>query len=220
MILIFLTTLLFAQNFTCKDLKKFPAIIPGCQTEGCAELAYNKAIKSVPVFQIPSRSSKEIGVIKRCEKLEMFEPHTVILRLGKGQLTSVTEADKERGLKLGDTVDVAFNEGDGYFKICYKDEMLPMAITDTQDLTVSTFDLTKEIGSGTWIKVKHKNGRTGFAPSEPFYLSFGDFDISLICPEDNPLGESVGDFKNKVSQNFGKAYEQFLLRPLGLLQDA
>jgi hypothetical protein len=209
MILIFLTNLLFAQNFTCKDLKKFPVIIPGCQNEGCAELAYNKAIKSVTVFEIPSRSSKVIGVIKRCEKLEQFEPHTVILRLGRGKLTYVTEEDKEKGLKLGDQVDVVFSEGDGYFKICHKDEMLPMAITDTQDLSVSTFDLVKEIGSGTWIKIKHKNGRTGFAPSEPFYMSFGDFDVSQVCPEDSPLGPSVADFKTKVGQDLSKAYEQF-----------
>ncbi|MBN22614.1 MAG: hypothetical protein CL678_15125 [Bdellovibrionaceae bacterium] len=175
--------------YPCRSDKKLPRLEKGCEGEGCGFLKYNKAIKTVSVFETASRKSKILGNIKRCEKIEGFEPYTLLSELGWVEVLKPNKQLKKIGVKKGSVIQLTESLGEGYLTACsgiHKIDAVDQRIEKSGDVAeVQTLIQHKSEG---WIKLKLKNGRSGYVPeTENFYMGYHSYEPSQLCPEDHPL---------------------------------
>ncbi len=186
--------------YPCHRFKKLPHLEKGCEGEACGILKYDKAIKSVDVFENAENNSKTIGHIKKCQKIERFESYTLLSELGWAEVLAPNRKLQKLGIQKGAIIQLTNSLGEGYLTACLGDHKIDAFEQGTEQLgDIANVKSLAHHKSEGWGKLKLPNKKHGFVPErENFYMGYYNYEPALLCPEDHPCGPNFLKTENPL----------------------
>lgn len=183
-------TIVIAKDFVCTKYKSLPVAINTCQGEGaCGYLDYDKAIQPVSIYEQPSKNSKIVDRLGRCELIQDTEPYLVVKKFGVLKAVTVREDLSKFGVKEGDTIPLVSHVDYDEVRTCIGDETLSVLTEKTN--SISFVKILEENETQSWVQLKTPRNVIGYAldvpeewEKEPWYLDTYTYDDNKRCPED------------------------------------
>ena len=171
---------------SCSIHESLPHLSKGCMGEACGILKYDKAVSSENVFSEADKKSKIIGVLKRCQKTEGFQPYVKLIKYGIAEVLVPDKKFKKLNIKKGDLIPTVHSEGEGFMTVCVgKHEIYGVETMNPPYFGESAVvKIHRTITYESWVKVKLPSGSFGFIPNHDFYMGYYSYDDSYLCPED------------------------------------
>jgi hypothetical protein len=196
---------------SCSIHKKFPHLSKGCEGEACGFLKYNKATKKVDAYEKANLSSKVVGTLKRCDKIEKFDTFIALESYGLAEVITPNEQLNKFGVSKGDIISVVKSLGEGYLEACVGHNIIDAVDSGTdpygKQANVKVLQYNK---AESWVKLMLPSGQFGFIPEDKnFYMGYYGYSPEYLCPEDHPCGKSFLTSLKKVETTMTKSFDKF-----------
>jgi hypothetical protein len=196
---------------SCSIHKKLPQLSKGCEGEACGFLKYNKSTKKVDAYENANVSSKVIGTLNRCDKIEKFETFIVLQNYGLAEVITPNDQLKKMGVSKGDIISVVKSLGEGYLDACVDKNIIDAVDSGTDPYgKQANLKVLQYNKSESWVKLKLPSGKFGFIPEDKgFYMGYYGYSAEYLCPEDHPCGKSFLSTLKKVETTITKSFDKF-----------
>jgi len=180
------TQSLSAKEYQCYDEKSLPKLTEGCEGEACDFYHYERALSDIQLFSKPDLKSKQIGIIKKCEKLNGLKVYMVVKRYGKAKVLKTSTILKKLKIKKNDVTTIQRYGGEGYLFLCINKikniDALMSAAGVSNDPKVATVKVLNNTITEEWIRLIDKKGNSGYAQrTEKTVMWYATYSESKLC---------------------------------------
>lgn len=187
-----------AKEFTCTKYTTYPILLEEtCDLfEGCKYPIFDKAIASVDLYTHPTKNSKIIDHVERCELLQNFVPYALITKPGRAKVITLGKELEGLNIKTNDILPLLQTLSSAWISVCVGNKEIIVYDTHvSKDLVSNPHEeiyqnsgfvkVLKPSQVEHWVQLKTLRGNTGYAMNDEKLQSnhiYGDIHSTINTP--------------------------------------